>query len=533
MVQSHMNKERKHYIQQTEKTGTWNYRRGIPSEYRLYFLKSDGKIRGREWKQSLKTKDKARALELGARVNNLFEQTLRLAKEQKKAEFSKNNSERDQIQRFIGYLKKNGLHPEQAPSMLQDKSTIAHWKRKQQKLIHTFRDYQLEFIDESPSFDGRDLVYKPNAIYYLLEEQINFLKGKDSKIIDVLRPTLRSATDEYIAEKVGSDPVQYDKNQKATFDRISRITNDLAIYLGGNSADVGFDYYLDEIERYQVKSWMDNQLLKRKSSTVGRELSVVSAIYNRAATEHSKYSKLKKEANPFSGLRTKAEERHEIALRKREVTNTSSRAWTRSEYDAFVSRLSIMKPQLRIVSLLSMHTGARLKDICGLMIEDIVLNNDSDSLVQYRHNPNREITKDSIERVVPLFGDVLVALRTYIEELKQADRDEVNLFPNYVGPRGSDNASNTLNQRHLDLINKDPRFKVHGLRDTLQAKFLAANVQNQISGYIIGWRSKTTVGMQESYSQDGYPHAQMLAALTKAHSVEVWGNITKLGVKLI
>ena len=366
-----------------------------------------------------------------------------------------------------------------------------------------------------------------------LEEQINFLKGKDSKIIDVLRPTLRSATDEYIAEKVGSDPVQYDKNQKATFDRISRITNDLAIYLGGNSADVGFDYYLDEIERYQVKSWMDNQLLKRKGSTVGRELSVVSAIYNRAATEHSKYSKLKKEANPFSGLRTKAEERHEIALRKREVTNTSSRAWTRSEYDAFVSRLSIMKPQLRIVSLLSMHTGARLKDICGLMIEDIVLNNDSDSLVQYRHNPNREITKDSIERVVPLFGDVLVALRTYIEELKQADRDEVNLFPNYVGPRGSDNASNTLNQRHLDLINKDPRFKVHGLRDTLQAKFLAANVQNQISGYIIGWRSKTTVGMQESYSQDGYPHAQMLAALTKAHSVEVWGNITKLGVKLI
>ena len=156
MVQSYMNKERKHYIQQTEKTGTWNYRRGIPSEYRIYFLKSDGKIRGREWKQSLKTKDKARALELGASVNNLFEQTLGLAKEQKKAEFSQNNSERDQINTFISYLKKNGLHPEQAPSMLQDKSTIAHWKRKQQKLIHTFRDYQLEFIDESPSFDGRD-----------------------------------------------------------------------------------------------------------------------------------------------------------------------------------------------------------------------------------------------------------------------------------------------------------------------------------------------------------------------------------------
>ena len=80
---------------------------------------------------------------------------------------------------------------------------------------------------------------------------------------------------------------------------------------------------------------------------------------------------------------------------------------------------------------------------------------------------------------------------------------------------------------------EDWRFWSLGYADTLQAKFLAANVQNQMSGYIIGWRSKTTVGMQESYSQDGYPHAQMLAALTKAHSVEVWGNITKLGVKLI
>lgn len=533
MVQSYMNKERKHYIQQTEKTGTWNYRRGIPSEYRIYFLKSDGKIRGREWKQSLKTKDKARALELGASVNNLFEQTLGLAKEQKKAEFSQNNSERDQINTFISYLKKNGLHPEQAPSMLQDKGTISNWKKKQQELVHTFRDYQMEFIDVSPSSDGRDTSYKPTALYYLLEEQIKFLEGRDSKIIDVLRPTLRSATDEYIAEKVGSDPIQYDRNQKAKFDCITRITKDLANYLGGNSASDGFDYHLEEIERYQVKSWMDNQLLKRKGSTVGRELSVVSAIYNRAATEHSKYSKLKKDANPFSGLRTKAEEQHKIALRKREVPDTSSRAWTRSEYDAFLSRVSFMNPQLRMVSLLSMHTGARLKDTCGLMIEDIVLNDDINSLVQYRHNPNREITKDSIERVVPLFGDVLVALRTYIEDLKHTDGDEVNLFPNYVGPRGSDSASNTLNKSHLDLIDTDPKFKMHGLRDTLNAKFAAANVQNQVSGYLIGWRNKTTVGMQESYSQDGYPHAQMLEALTKAHSVEVWGNVTKLGVKLI
>jgi hypothetical protein len=65
---------------------------------------------------------------------------------------------------------------------------------------------------------------------------------------------------------------------------------------------------------------------------------------------------------------------------------------------------------------------------------------------------------------------------------------------------------------------------MHGLRDTLSAKFMATSVTNDLSGYLIGWRNSTTVGMQKEYQKGGYPHEQMLTALRSAHSVTVWGT---------
>ena len=147
-----------------------------------------------------------------------------------------------------------------------------------------------------------------------------------------------------------------------------------------------------------------------------------------------------------------------------------------------------------------------------MRVDELVLNTDDDSYLTYKDNLNRKISKDGIERTVPLFGDLLAELKSYVSNLGQG---EDNLFPSYCDDRkrASDHLSSLLNTKHLDKITRDPRFKMHGLRDTLSSKFLATNVPNNISGYLVGWRDKTTVGMQSQYQRGGYPHKQMLEAI--------------------
>ena len=62
---------------------------------------------------------------------------------------------------------------------------------------------------------------------------------------------------------------------------------------------------------------------------------------------------------------------------------------------------------------------------------------------------------------------------------------------------------------------------MHGLRKTLQSKFDAALVPNSVSGYLIGWRDSTTVGMQMTY-KSGYPHVDMLKYMKQGHAVTEW-----------
>lgn len=254
-------------------------------------------------------------------------------------------------------------------------------------------------------------------------------------------------------------------------------------------------------------------------------MSILSAIYLLAVSEHSRESpELRSDYNPFGKLRSKAEDQHSEELRLGERVDLRSRAWTPEELNAFVDRFNQMNNQAKLVAMICIHTGARLKDAAGLMVGELTLNTDEDSYLVFQHNRNRKISKESIERTVPLFGDLLAELKSYVSNLGQG---EDNLFPSYCDDRnrGSDNLSQLRNIRHLDTITKDPRFKMHGLRDTLSSKFLATNVPNNISGYLIGWRDKTTVGMQSEYQRGAYPHQQMLDALKAAHSVKSWGTV--------
>ena len=521
LVQKLMNQDRQNYLSASPRNGVFNYRRGIPAKYRAYFRKPDGSLRGKEWKQSLKTHLKSRALVLAARINENFDHTLMLAKaaHSSKADLKK----RQEHKGFIETISHMGLHPEQAPSILAPEKVQLEWKAKQHKLLEELREAQWNFLEEGG--DATYPTYRSTEPYHLLKDQIEFLEGKgDAKIKSRLRPTLGSATEGYINDQVTRDPNSADPEVKAKLNRVRRVTESFAMFIDGRSIEGGMDTYLDYIKKDDARIWMYYQLESegKKGSSVGRDMTVLTAIFNWAVSEHGRdIPELRKDYNPFSGLRGKAEEHHDDAILAGEVKSRASRPWTPDELDAFVARFDSMNPQLRLIAMLSIHTGARLKDTCGLRIEELHLSTDEDSFLQYRHNRNRKISKESIERRVPLFGNVLSELKSY---LASAAGDEDNLFPRYCGKRQTNNVSAVLNNKHLDVIDKDPRLKMHGLRDTLSAKFMATSVTNDLSGYLIGWRNKTTVGMQEEYQKGGYPHEQMLTALRTAHSVTVWGT---------
>lgn len=521
-----MSTNRKNYIKASPKDGVFNYRRGIPKEYRSYFYKPDGSLRGAEWKESLKTSSKSTALHLAARVNSYFEHTLMLAKSEhaSKADASK----QEKLKLFLAEIKRQGIHPEQAPSVLADVEKQQAWKRKLGSVLdQMYYDIPNEYLFDI-SGDPLDPTYTPNENYYLLEDQIKFLEGKgDANIKSRLRPTLGSATEEYIEHKITRDPDNADSKTKAQLNRVRRVTEDFASFIGSGSVSKGMDVYLDQIEKRQARNWMNN-LIDNKTkapSSVGREMSILSAIYLLAVSEHSRENpELRGDYNPFGKLRSKAEEKHNEQLRLGERQDLSSRAWTPEELNAFVDRFNQMNNQAKLVAMICIHTGARIKDAAGLRVDELVLNTDDDSYLKYKDNLNRKISKDGIERTVPLFGDLLAELKSYVSNLGQG---EDNLFPSYCDDRkrASDSLSQLLNTKHLDTITKDPRFKMHGLRDTLSSKFMATNVPNNISGYLVGWRDKTTVGMQSEYQRGGYPHKQMLDALKAAHSVKSWGTV--------
>lgn len=180
-----------------------------------------------------------------------------------------------------------------------------------------------------------------------------------------------------------------------------------------------------------------------------------------------------------------------------------------------------MNRQLRLVAQIAIHTGARLHDIVGLMTRDVQMT--PVPFIMFRHNSLRDISKDSIERNVPVFGGVLEALRDYLSDQK----DEA-MFPSYshIDDRGADAASNAL-KKHLDSVAKQldvldrRRLKFHGLRHTLQAKFDAAGINHQNAAYIIGWRNQQTVGLQDKYRQGILPQ-QLIDDLKSAHEQTDW-----------
>jgi len=509
------------YLNLSPKTKTYSYRRRIPAKYKTHFLKANGQLRGNEWNESLKTKSMSRALKKGSEVNTRFEFNIELAKQIIAVSNEADNRTRlEKTKQMAENFRRLGIHPDQAPTVFESEEAANKFISKATEAINELRDYQEEVgLEVTGEFE--DEIYTTNDTYKEMQTGIDFLKGDRTVIKHSMKVCWEAAVDEYLESKARLAGFPLDFNNKKPTKRVYIIANSFSKMLGRGSVARGNDRFLTDITRQEAKQWMDNELQPRTAVTVGREISILNAIINKAKTEYGNTDPdLRSYVNPFAGLRGECDKIDDRAVRTGVRTQYKARAWTPSEIDQFKQRYDKMNDEACICAKIIMFTGARLTDVCGLMVDDLVLLDEDNSQIIFQHNKHRKLSKDSIERKFPIYGEMLQDLKDYLE--KRNDPNERFLTPKYTAhSNSSESLSNLLMKRHVHAFSTDKTLKIHGLRNTLQARFDAASFANKISGYLIGWKDQQTVGMQKAYKQ-GYPQSQMLEAVQKAHAVKEW-----------
>lgn len=514
------------YIKASPKTGRLSYRRRIPSKLQPHFKKEDGSLRGLEWNETLGTKSRTVALRKATTINERFERTKALAKQlELTLKSNQATSKQQSMARVVDYFFKKGIHPDQAPDIFASDSDKMRFLDKSAEAQRELMEYQ-ELVGIEVVGELAHETYHTNDQYHEIQAQIDFLRGNRSGIKSLLKPTWDVAVDEYLNKKSAVENNPSDFLERKNIKRIIRISNDFARSLGKGSLDSGNQHVVSEISRQDTKLFIDQQIERgRTAVTVGRDLVPLSAIYSLMQKEYGKRdSDLVIHGNPFSGLRGDLDKRDKTAVRTGARKKISARAWSASEVNKLKELVPKMNEEAGLCVKLAMFTGARLHDVCGLMVDELLLKDEENSLINIKHNAWRSVSKDSIERKIPVYGEMLRTLRDYV-----ANRDfseSKKLTPRYAKTEKSAAAlSSLVNQRYIDkYITEDPTLIPHGFRNTLQAKFDASDVTNKVSGYLIGWKDQQTVGMQREYNRQGYPHAKLLSAIKACHDVTDWAT---------
>ncbi|MDB4080928.1 tyrosine-type recombinase/integrase [Amylibacter sp.] len=148
-------------------------------------------------------------------------------------------------------------------------------------------------------------------------------------------------------------------------------------------------------------------------------------------------------------------------------------------------------------------TGMRLKELCGVCVGDISLQNNTLSITP---NAIRSLkTKNSI-RTIPLSEKLIEALQL----LRQGKDDNEPVFPKYAIPSGNNKLSDDMNRLRRKAVNVEKKT-IHSLRHTMKDSLRNSGCDSQLIDAILG-HSSGTVG---SNYGSGYNTDIMRDALEK------------------
>jgi integrase len=259
------------------------------------------------------------------------------------------------------------------------------------------------------------------------------------------------------------------------------------------------DLPLEAYKREQANSVRDHLLATGiKTATVRRELNRIKAVFNVGLTEFD----LSGVKNPFEKLRI-ANEDHDAKTRD---------PFTTQELQAISRACHEWNDDIRHIIALQADTGARLGEIVGLRIEDVVLDHATPHIHIRPHvKLGRTLKTDTSERKVPLVGVALWAAQEAVKANRMAGGKKGWLFPRYAsdGSIKATHASNSIN-KWLQSVTKTGKTS-HSFRHTMRDRLRYAGTPHDIQDVIGGWGTKT-VGM--GYGQ-GYRLEQLKGWLDK------------------
>ncbi|MDV7144086.1 tyrosine-type recombinase/integrase [Tropicimonas sp. TH_r6] len=146
-------------------------------------------------------------------------------------------------------------------------------------------------------------------------------------------------------------------------------------------------------------------------------------------------------------------------------------------------------PELVLIWRIMTGTGARLGEVTGLEIGDVVLGHEFPH-VHLRFNSIRRLKNKSSIRKVPLSSDALAAARGALVVREGAASGEP-LFPRYGKPRGADGASQAL-MKHLRKVTTNDKHTNHSLRHCMKDWLVSADVPDLVQQILLGHKREGT-----------------------------------------
>jgi integrase len=290
------------------------------------------------------------------------------------------------------------------------------------------------------------------------------------------RDSLTDALELHLGFHPQRDNERFVTYQRRAFDGLIAVTGDKAI---------------DDFGRSDARAYLEASLGSVKTATVRRRLGVLSAVFATYIRE-----KDLPRPNPFASLQI-PKEGHDKCHRE---------PFTTTELATMASACRAKDDPMRWILLMLAGTGARLAEIAGLLLDDIVLDAPFPHVILQVH-PWRDIKgakglRGVKDRTVPLIGSALWAAQRLKAE---AAPDQIFAFPQYTNSTicKATHASNALNSW---LRRQKLAHTCHDLRHTVKDQLRAVQCPKDISDAITGHGKKDT---GDGYGY-GYGHGSRL-----------------------
>ena len=248
------------------------------------------------------------------------------------------------------------------------------------------------------------------------------------------------------------------------------------------------DFPLTTYKREQANKIKDALLDSgMKTATVRRRLNDLRAIFNKGKVE----ADLGAYQNPFES----------IAIPKENEDSEEREPFTSGELRMVARACRSKDDDIRHIVALAADTGARLSEVVGLRVTDVVIDHETPHVVIRPHKKlGRRLKTTTSQRKVPLVGEALWGAQRALQAIPEASVRNGWLFPRYAtdGKQNAASASASINKWLRESLKIDRT--AHSLRHSMRDRLRYAEVPLEFQDVIGGWGSRSVgQGYGEGY----------------------------------